>query len=76
MILDIIGGAPSNVVGYFKLFQRCFYMVLGPLSSKKSNFSKILKNVTYVFSNYVRTVHVGNDSFSGLSIGSIAVILV
>ena len=78
LILDIIGGAPSNVLGYLKTFQRCFNMVLGPWFSKKSHFAiaKISKNGRYGFSNCVATVHVRNNSFSGLSNESIANILV
>ena len=34
---------------------------------KKSHFAKILKNARDVFSNCVKTVNVGNNSFTGLS---------
>ena len=76
LILDIIGGAPSNVLGYLKTFQRCFNMVLGPLFSKKSHFAKMGRYGRYSFSNCVTTVHVRNNSSSGLSNESIANILV
>ena len=34
---------------------------------KKSHFAKIFKNARDVFSNCVKTVNVGNNSFTGLS---------
>ena len=43
---------------------------------KKSHFAKIFKNARDVFSNCVKTVNVGNNSFTGLSTKSIATILV
>ena len=39
---------------------------------KKSHFAKIFKNARDVFSNCVKTVNVGNNSFTGLSTKSIA----
>ena len=44
--------------------------------SKKSHFAEIFKNARYVCSNCVKTVHVRNNSFRGLSNESIANILV
>ena len=43
LVLDIIGGAPSNVLGYLKIFQRLFYIVLGLFSPKITFRQKIQK---------------------------------
>ena len=44
-------------------------VIHGPrvIFSKKSHLAKIFKNARYVFSNCVKTVHVRNNSFTGLS---------
>ena len=60
--MDIIGGAPSNVLGYFKIFQRWFYMVLGSLSPKITfiqNIQKrqIMKNTTLLFMSRITLIY-------------------
>ena len=75
LVLDIIEGAPSNVLGYLEIFQRRFYMVLGSFSPKIT-FWQNVQELQISLLKLCKTVHVRNNSFTGLSPESIANILV
>ena len=64
------------MLGYLKNIPK--KIIHGPrvIFSRRSHFGEMFKNSRYIFLNCVKTVHVRNNSFTGLSTKSIATILV